>query len=165
MAAASSSAEWAADESNVEEEVGGGDLLCDEDDGGAAADNCGQKEEPKPAPGAVQQKSTPSDEAPGAPSLLDQINSLRLQQKAQRVERQKVTAQLKNAKRRRSRLKSKARLLSDVDLAQVIAIRAENAAIYGKKDATGSEEKGPKASASASSSDAAKQPSAKVQKV
>ena len=63
--------------------------------------------------------------APGTPkgTLLDEIEKMRSESNALRTQRLKVRKDLKNAERKRRRLKDKARTLSDEDLRQVMAMR------------------------------------------
>jgi hypothetical protein len=56
-------------------------------------------------------------------SLLDSIGRLKEQQAALRAERKKVAKDLRNAERRKNRLKRKARQLTDADLLQVMQMR------------------------------------------
>ena len=62
-------------------------------------------------------------EAPPPGDLRAQINTLKEQATALKVERSKVNKALRNAEKRRSRLKRKARELTDADLLQVLKIR------------------------------------------
>lgn len=62
-------------------------------------------------------------------ALLPEIERLKAEQKRIRAEREKIRKDLKNAEKRRSRLKRKAKQLSDGDLLQVMQMRtAEKAA-------------------------------------
>ena len=63
----------------------------------------------------------------GADELLNSIGRLKEEQAALRVEKKKVAKALKNAEKRRSRLKKKARQLSDTDLVAVLQMRAASA--------------------------------------
>ena len=67
-----------------------------------------------------------SGEAANA-TLLRQIHELRDEQHKQRLERKKVTLALRNAKRKRTRIRNKAKLLSTDDLALVMAMRTQEA--------------------------------------
>lgn len=58
--------------------------------------------------------------------LLAQINELKKQQAEARKMRQKLARDLRNALRRKRRLKSKARMLSNDDLVAVLLMRKEN---------------------------------------
>ena len=60
----------------------------------------------------------------GADELLNSIGRLKEEQAALRAEKKKVGKALKNAEKRRSRLKKKARQLSDTDLVAVLQMRA-----------------------------------------
>ena len=55
--------------------------------------------------------------------LLDEITALKEQQKKAKEAKKAVTAQLRNANRRRQRLKKRAKALSDADLLAVISLR------------------------------------------
>ena len=55
---------------------------------------------------------------------MTSIDRLKEEQAALRAEKKKVAKALKNAEKRRSRLKKKARQLSDTDLVAVLQIRA-----------------------------------------
>ena len=88
------------------------------------------------------------------PSLAQKIENLKKQQAEQRQERQKLAQELKNAQRKRRRLKERARGLSDADLATVIALRASEADRAAERQAAqqapSSENRATRASASAS---------------
>ena len=62
--------------------------------------------------------------AVGDKALLPEIDRLKNEQKRIRAERKAVTKELKNAEKRRSRLKKKAKQLSDGDLLQVLHMRS-----------------------------------------
>jgi phage shock protein A len=68
--------------------------------------------------------------------LQAKITDLKQQQADYLAEKKRVSKELKNAQRKRRRLKEKARSLSDADLAEVIALRAFKAGAQGS--ATGS---------------------------
>ena len=55
--------------------------------------------------------------------LLTEIQRLKAEQTAIRLSKQKVAKELKNAERKRSRLKKRAKLLSDNDLVAVMMLR------------------------------------------
>ena len=57
-------------------------------------------------------------------TLLDGIARLKREQKILKKEKQVIQKALRNAEKRRKRIKDKAKLLTDADLAQVIAMRA-----------------------------------------
>lgn len=78
--------------------------------------------------GKQEQPTAPTGNKTSNIGLIAQIESLKEEQKKQRLERKKVASELKNARRRKSRLKCKARLLSNDDLALVLAMRQETAA-------------------------------------
>jgi hypothetical protein len=84
-----------------------------------------------PPAGGVTAEAADLAAAAGQDSLLDAIAALKSEQKALRTQRRQVAKDLKNAERRRSRLKKRARLLSDQDLAQVISMRAAAGAASG----------------------------------
>ncbi len=67
-------------------------------------------------------------DADSAASMNEEIDRLLREQKTVRDERKRVAAELKNAQRRRKRLKHRARLLSSDDLARVLALRAAESA-------------------------------------
>ena len=58
--------------------------------------------------------------------LLDAIKKLKEEQNAVRSERKRIKKDLKNAERRRSRLRKKAKQLSDNDLMDVLKMRGFN---------------------------------------
>ena len=59
-------------------------------------------------------------------NLLEQIASLKAEQKELRAKKKKISQTLRSAERRRSRLRKKAKLLSDADLVDVLRVRASN---------------------------------------
>ena len=61
--------------------------------------------------------------------LLDEISALKEQQKKAREEKQAITKELRNANRRRQRLKRRAKALSDADLMAVISLRNHERAL------------------------------------
>ena len=68
-------------------------------------------------------------------TLLPEIQRLKTEQATLRMQRQKVAKELKNAERKRSRLKKRAKLLSDDDLVAVMMLR-----VAEKKDAQHTDE-------------------------
>lgn len=62
-------------------------------------------------------------ETSGSQTLLEHIADLKNQQAAARAERKKLAKDLRNAQRRRRRLKAKARQLSNNDLLTVLTMR------------------------------------------
>ena len=64
-------------------------------------------------------------------TLLPEIQRLKAEQAALRAKKQQVAKELKNAERKRSRLKKRAKLLSDSDLVAVMMLR-----VAEKKDTT-----------------------------
>ena len=80
--------------------------------------------EPSASPGA----SGSSDGAgpmgpPSSADILGNIQKLKTQQKALKEERKKISAQLRNEEKRRSRIRKRARMLSDSDLVALIKMR------------------------------------------
>ena len=76
---------------------------------------------------------------PGATSLLKQIENLKQQQALGRAARQRIARELRNAQRRKRRLKARARQLSNDDLVTVLLMRSdagEPAAGVGNAPAT-----------------------------
>ena len=66
--------------------------------------------------------------APPGETLLQHIERLRVEKKDLKAERVRLTKELKNATKRKTRLKKKARQLSDADLVAVMQMRSESAA-------------------------------------
>ena len=56
-------------------------------------------------------------------SIMDEILALKLQQKEARDKKLQVTRELRNAEKRRQRLKKKAKQLTDADLVEVLKLR------------------------------------------
>ena len=78
--------------------------------------------------------------------ISKEIEELRELQKKQRTERKKLCADLRNARKRRNRLKNKAKLLSNDDLVAVFQMRSETmAAQAAKKEAAVSHSPGKEA--------------------
>ena len=69
-------------------------------------------------------------------SLSEGINTFKNEQAKLRAERKRVAAELKNAQRRKRRLRTKARQLSNEDILAVLLIRQEQ----GTAQATGDED-------------------------
>ena len=65
---------------------------------------------------------------PPASDLASKIQALRKQQQEYIAERKRIARELRNAERKRRRLKERAKALSNSDLAEVIALRALAAA-------------------------------------
>ena len=61
--------------------------------------------------------------------LLDETSGLKEQQKKAKEERKAITRELRNANRRRQRLKKRAKALSDADLLAVISLRNHEKAL------------------------------------
>jgi hypothetical protein len=72
------------------------------------------------------------DKSGDGEDLLQQIARLKREQNLMRANKKKIAKELRNAERRKARLKRKARQLTDTDLVEVIRLRAtasaENAA-------------------------------------
>ena len=68
-------------------------------------------------------EDAPATPQPGSSTLDAAIEELKEQQAKLLKERKKVTSDLKNAARKRRRLKEKARNLSDADLVELMALR------------------------------------------
>jgi hypothetical protein len=64
----------------------------------------------------------------GSEQLGDAIARLKGEQDAVRVDRKRVTKELKNAQKRKQRLKKRAKQLSDTDLVSVLQLRASQKA-------------------------------------
>jgi nucleosome binding factor SPN SPT16 subunit len=62
---------------------------------------------------------------PPEESLLDSIKRLQVQQAAMKASKKDIQRQLKNATKRRQRLKKNARQLTDKDLVEVLQMRKE----------------------------------------
>ena len=100
-----------------------------------------------PVSGAASTTSKSSEAASssaGAVSpLLAKIEELKAQQAKMIRERRAVAKDLRNAERKRRRLKEKAKSLSDADLAQVLALRTQHAQeLAQKKQKQGNESTG-----------------------
>ena len=67
-------------------------------------------------------------------SMLDEISQLKRKQKEAREAKMAVGKQLRNAERRRKRLKQRAKQLSDADLLAVISLRNHEKALGQRKD-------------------------------
>ena len=70
----------------------------------------------------------PAGTDPGQ-DLLDEITALKEQQKKAKEEKKAITKELRNAHRRRQRLKKRAKALSDADLLAVISLRNHEKAL------------------------------------
>ena len=73
-------------------------------------------------------------------SMLDDILQLKKKQKEVRDAKLAVGKELRNAERRRKRLKQRARQLSDSDLLAVMSLRNHEKALGGQRDAAQEEE-------------------------
>ena len=71
-------------------------------------------------------------------SIVDEINALKAEQKAARDAKKKITKDLRNAEKRRQRLKKRAKQLSDTDLLAVMSLRAHEKTLLASGDAVGS---------------------------
>jgi len=89
----------------------------------AEADAAGQHP-PQDAPAPDTPAAAPGTLTLAPTNLGDKISALKRQQAEYLAQRKKVSQELRNAERKRRRLKERARGLSDADLAQVIAMRA-----------------------------------------
>ena len=74
---------------------------------------------------------------PGLTSLSTKIEEMKRQQAIMRAERKRAAKDLKNAQRRKRRLKGKARQLSNEDLLAVLLMRQEQAEGSGGDDDVG----------------------------
>ena len=77
-------------------------------------------------PGGLQEKGDaqqPAVENAGRPHLLEQIEALKKEQKQLRDERKRVAKEVKNAMRKKKRLRCKASQLTDADLIEVLQMR------------------------------------------
>ena len=70
-------------------------------------------------------------------SIVDEINALKEEQKAARDAKKKITKELRNAEKRRNRLKKRAKQLSDADLLAVMSLRVHEKTLLGKGAAGG----------------------------
>ena len=70
-------------------------------------------------------------------SIVDEINALKVEQKAARDMKKKITKDLRNAEKRRQRLKKRAKQLSDADLVAVMSLRVHEKTLLGKGVAGG----------------------------
>ena len=70
-------------------------------------------------------------------SIVDEINALKEEQKAARDAKKKITKDLRNAEKRRQRLKKRAKQLSDADLLAVMSLRVHEKTLLGKGAAGG----------------------------
>ena len=84
-------------------------------------------------PTAASSSGQPVD--PGK-SILDDITALKAQQRKLREEKKALARDLRNAERRRSRLKKRAKALSDADLLAVISLRNHEKALGSAAQAT-----------------------------
>ena len=76
-----------------------------------------------------------STAAVGGSAVNEEIEQLLQQQRDIRDQRKKVAIELKNAQRRRRRLKHRARLLSSIDLLTVLGLRSEETNANKQKSA------------------------------
>ena len=70
-------------------------------------------------------------------SIVEEINALKAEQKAAREQKKKISKDLRNAEKRRQRLKKRAKQLSDADLVAVMSLRVHEKALLGKATAGG----------------------------
>ena len=94
-------------------------------------------ERPGREPTARPRRSAVAD--PGK-DLLDEITKLKDQQKKAKEAKKAITKELRNANRRRQRLKRRAKALSDADLMAVISLRNHEKALGQKASAAEEEE-------------------------
>ena len=78
-----------------------------------------------PPPGGVILSAGPPSQSPGQSTLLKDIEALRKRQRELKVCREQMARELKNAMRRKKRLRARARQLSNEDLLMVVAMRAD----------------------------------------
>ena len=76
---------------------------------------------------AGDKRASASSSGGAGSELLDSIERLKKQQRDLKAEKKRIATQLKNAEKRRSRLRRKAKLLSDQDLVEVLQMRANTA--------------------------------------
>jgi hypothetical protein len=76
------------------------------------------------SPGASPATATAAGAAIGDSELLASIERLKTEQNALRSERKRVAKELKTMEKKKSRLKKRARQLSDADLLQVLMMRS-----------------------------------------
>ena len=82
----------------------------------------------------------------GTSALLDQIEALRATQRELKAHKKRVAVEMKNAMKRKKRLKGKASQLTDDDLVEVLRMRHASAAVLPADDS-----EAPKATGSSSS--------------
>ena len=70
-------------------------------------------------------------------SIVEEINALKAEQKAARDLKKKISKDLRNAEKRRQRLKKRAKQLSDADLLAVMSLRVHEKTLLGKAAAGG----------------------------
>lgn len=85
-------------------------------------------------------------------SLSKTIADMKGAQARMRAERKRVAAELKNAQRRKRRLRTKARQLSNEDLLAVLLLRQEQTAEHAAETGSSSAGSAPSSAGSASSS-------------
>lgn len=91
------------------------------------ADAAATRETGATSPAEPAAAATVNGTTDGVPGLLAQIETLKKQQADARKVRQKIARDLRNAQRRKRRLKTKARMLSNDDLVAVLLMRQETA--------------------------------------
>ena len=111
---------------------------------GPAAASAETVVEPPPGVGCTGREPTarPRRSAVADPGkdLLDEIAALKEQQKQAKAAKKAITKDLRNANRRRQRLKKRAKALSDQDLMAVISLRNHEKALGQKASAAEEEE-------------------------
>jgi len=73
--------------------------------------------------GTRAEAESPVKSAGSAPSLSSRIDGLKAEQTALLLQKKRLAKDLRNAERKRRRLKQKAKTLSDEDLVQLLALR------------------------------------------
>jgi len=93
-------------------------------------------EPPRDAPAPDTPAAARETLTPATSNLGEKISALKRQQAEYLAQRKKISQELRNAERKRRRLKERARGLSDADLAQVIAMRATGVSDASARAAT-----------------------------
>lgn len=78
---------------------------------------------PRASDGTRAEAESPVKSAASAPTLTSRIDGLKAEQTALLQQKQRLAKDLRNAERKRRRLKQKAKTLSDEDLVQLLALR------------------------------------------
>ena len=101
----------------------GGQALGDAETHALAPVEGGASSSDKPSPGAAARVEQTGK------SILTEIQELKEQQKRAREEKKKISKDLRNAEKRRQRLKKRAKQLSDQDLLAVMTLRSAEQAL------------------------------------